>query len=411
MKERHHNKILNAAGALLIVIIMVLSATTAIAVNTNSFGNMNNVGPVKPEKLEYKAGSLFLQPPNLPDDTFWAFMTSSVQGGYIGYEKYWDVNQPIGSIHWWGTTLYIAGGVWNVGSPVGMRFNITFCNEDWAGRPGSPVVNYSDVTTTYVDTGITYDGVPCYYWSASLNPPVVNLSSAWISIQSIYSPTSPPSWFLWLSSSVGDGISFQGINPNQWDLSLNLTLPDTNPPVTTCHLAGTMNGSIYVSNVTVGLTATDADSGVDYTLFKLNDGDWTTYTAPFIISEDGTYNLSFKSVDFAGNWETEKNISFTVQHPPAFEITISSGKGLNVSINNSGWKTMQFIPWSINITGGIIFIGKSKTGQILQLKPGENWIIKFPVFGFGRTTITVAVGDVEQTAKRFVFLSYVLLTI
>jgi len=411
MKERRHNKILNVAGALLMVTIMVLSATTAIAVKTNSFGNMNNVVSVKPEKLEHKAGSLFLQPPNMPEDPFWAFMTSSVQGGYIGYEKYWDVSQPIGGIHWWGATLYIAGGSWQIGSPVGMRFNITFYDEDWAGRPDSPIVNYSNINTTYVDTGLKYDGVPCYYWSASLNPPVVNLSHAWISIQSIYSPTTPQSWFLWLSSPVGDGISFQGINPNQWDLSLNLTPPDTAPPVTTCHLTGTMNGSIYVSNVTVSLTATDADSGVDHTIYKLNSGDWIMYNAPFIITEDGSYNLSFKSVDFAGIWETEKTVSFTIQHPPVFDITVTGGKGISMLVKNTGWKTMKFIPWSINLTGGIILIGKSRTGQILQLEPGENWTIKSPVFGFGKTTITVTVGDVEKTTKRFVFLFYVLLYI
>jgi hypothetical protein len=189
---------------------------------------------------------------------------------------------------------------------------------------------------------------------------------------------------------------------------LNLTLPDTTPPVTTCHLTGTMNGSVYVSNVTVGLTATDDDSGVDYTLFKLNTGNWTTYTTPFIITEDGTYKLSFKSVDFAGNWETEKNVSFTIKHPPVFNITISSGKGITVLVNNTSWKTMRFIPWRINLTGGFILIGKSRTGQILQLSPGKNWTIKSPVFGFGKTTITVIVGDVKITARRFIFLSYVL---
>ena len=69
MKKKQYGKILNAAGALLIVAIMVLSATTAIAVNTSSFGNsISNVVPVKPEKLEDKAGSLFLQPPKMPSD-------------------------------------------------------------------------------------------------------------------------------------------------------------------------------------------------------------------------------------------------------------------------------------------------------------------------------------------------------
>lgn len=389
------------------VTLMVLSATTAIAVNTSTFGNMNNVSSSTPEKKENKVGSLFLQPPHMPNEG-WNFITSSVQGGYISYEDYWNVSQPVGGIHWWGTTLNIVGGGWHIGSPVGMRFNITFYHSDWSGRPGVLFANYTNVSARYVDTGQQYSGVPCYYWTAYIKPPVLNSSKVWISIQSIYSPTTPPSWFLWLSSPVGDGKCCQGSTLYLFDLSLDLTLPDNTPPVTTCHLTGTMNGSVYVSNVTVGLTATDDDSGVDHTVSKLNTGNWTTYTAPFIITEDGTYNLSFKSVDFAGNWETEKQVSFTIKHPPVFGITISSGKGITVLVNNTSWKTMRFIPWRISLTGGIILIGKSRTGQILELKPGENWTIKSPVFGFGKTTITVTVGDVETTARRFIFLSYAL---
>ncbi len=40
---------------------------------------------------------------------------------------------------------------------------------------------------------------------------------------------------------------------------------DTIPPVTTCTLEGTLDGDIYTSDVTVTFSATDAQSGVNYT--------------------------------------------------------------------------------------------------------------------------------------------------
>ncbi len=58
---------------------------------------------------------------------------------------------------------------------------------------------------------------------------------------------------------------------------------DTTPPVTTCTLNGDYTGGIYFSNVTVTLNATDYESGVNYTKYKLDDGAWMTYTTPFIV--------------------------------------------------------------------------------------------------------------------------------
>jgi len=95
---------------------------------------------------------------------------------------------------------------------------------------------------------------------------------------------------------------------------------DITPPVTTCSLSGEQEGDVYVSDVTVTLTATD-DSGVDYTKYKLDNGVWTTYTAPFIVSSNGNHTVSFYSADNVGNTETEKTCSFTIQKevPPVHQ--------------------------------------------------------------------------------------------
>jgi hypothetical protein len=94
--------------------------------------------------------------------------------------------------------------------------------------------------------------------------------------------------------------------------TFTIKTPDITPPVTTCTLDGELVGGVYVSNVTVTLTATDDMSGVNYTMYKINDGIWQEYSSPFVVSENGTYTIYFYSVDNAENVEPEKNIIFII---------------------------------------------------------------------------------------------------
>jgi len=100
---------------------------------------------------------------------------------------------------------------------------------------------------------------------------------------------------------------------------------DQTPPVTTSVIdPSTPNGENgwYVTSVEVTLSATDTTSGVDETRYKLNDGSWTTYTAPFTITDD-EYTLEFYSVDYAGNEETVKSVNFKIdQTAPTIDLTV-----------------------------------------------------------------------------------------
>ena len=108
-------------------------------------------------------------------------------------------------------------------------------------------------------------------------------------------------------------------NAGNVELEKNCTFtiktPDMDPPVTICTLDGELVGGVYVSDVTVTLTATDDISGVNYTMYKINDDIWQEYSSPFVVSEDGTYIIYFYSVDNAGNVELEKNCTFTIKTP------------------------------------------------------------------------------------------------
>ncbi|DAC72829.1 MAG TPA: hypothetical protein DSN98_03350 [Thermoplasmata archaeon] len=183
---------------------------------------------------------------------------------------------------------------------------------------------------------------------------------------------------------------------------------DTNPPVTTCTLTGELESDIYVSNVTVTLTATDNGSGLDYTTYKLDAGAWITYIAPFIVADDGNHTLLFYSVDRNGNTEQQKTSMFTIQQHPLINITLQGGKGISVIIENKGLLPLNKVPWNISLNGGIILKGSSKTGLIPQLIPGQQKTLTSSILGFGRTTITVSVGETKTTAKGFIILMFII---
>lgn len=183
---------------------------------------------------------------------------------------------------------------------------------------------------------------------------------------------------------------------------------DSTPPVTTCTLAGDMEGSVYVSDVTVTLTATD-DSGVDYTKYKLDTGVWTTYTVPFVVSTNGNHTVRFYSVDNAGNTETEKSSTFTIQQEvPPITITIKGGLGVSATIKNTGTTTLTNLSWTITLDGKNIFFGKTKTDMIVTLAAGKSITVKDFVIGIGKTGITVNVGAAEASATGTVILFFVI---
>jgi hypothetical protein len=161
---------------------------------------------------------------------------------------------------------------------------------------------------------------------------------------------------------------------------------DMTAPVTTASLVpAAPNGERgwYVTDVTVCLDATDpllsngdAPSGVDYTKFRLNGGDWQNYGGCFPVGLEGWNQVDFYSEDKADNVEATKNVRFKLdktrpdsgntlasQQPPdpnqpdwpppypAKELAYSLSVPLHTGINNidvvaedcAGWEKPIFI--------------------------------------------------------------------
>jgi hypothetical protein len=189
--------------------------------------------------------------------------------------------------------------------------------------------------------------------------------------------------------------------PGSWNLEagVDLVAPDTTPPVTTCSITGT-------NPVTITLTATDDNSGVNHTYYKIDDGSYATYTAPVQVSVPGEHTVYFYSTDMAGNTETEKSQDFTIEAP--ITITLKGGFGITATIKNTGTTNLTNIDWTIELDGKLIFLGKSKSGTIPTLAAGEEYNAKDFVIGFGKTGITATAGGVSATEEGTAILFFVI---
>lgn len=182
--------------------------------------------------------------------------------------------------------------------------------------------------------------------------------------------------------------------------------PDSTPPETTCTLTGTMQGDVYTSNVTVLLSATDNDTGVATTLYKLDDGFWNTYANPFVVTADGQHLLHFYSIDNAGNAEQEKVLGFTIQHPPKLAVTITGGFGVHVTVKNLGPTTLRNETWNLTLNGGLILLGRHVSGNA-TINVSDEIGVRTLVLGIGRTQITFSISSVETIVSGKVLLFFV----
>lgn len=82
----------------------------------------------------------------------------------------------------------------------------------------------------------------------------------------------------------------------------------------------------YNTNVVLTLEASDSQSGVAKTEYKVNAGDWLTYNKEIKIREEGNHKVQYRSIDHAGNVEETKSVDVKID---------KSGPALHVSFNPS----------------------------------------------------------------------------
>jgi hypothetical protein len=398
---------LKIAGVLLLSVLMLIPASAAVA-NTHqkaattisSIAEPNNIIATKPIQPMGRA----LLYDNGPVDGLNGL--SCIAGAGLNREV---IDEFTNTEEW-----QVTGGEYSVLVNSGGS-SITGCIVEFF-EDGPSTVNYATATATIsqVLTGNIYFGRPEIRVTCSFDAVTLPAGTWWVCFQTQHTENC----FSLSAAIVGSPVycSLPDIGYNRWtpgstvfgadyDLSWLLTGSagpgvDTTPPVTTCAITGT-------NPVTITLTATDDDSGVNYTKYKIDDGSYATYTGPVEVTEAGDHVVYFYSVDIAGNTETEKSQAFTVE-APAITITIKGGLGVSATIKNTGATDLTNIDWAIDLDGKLIFVGKGKTGTIASLAAGDSVTVKDFVVGFGKTGIAVTAGTASASASGTVLLILVI---
>ena len=127
---------------------------------------------------------------------------------------------------------------------------------------------------------------------------------------------------------------------------------DATLPFTTHALDGSLgNGSFYTSDVSVTLSASDTTSGLASTRYRVDGGAWLTYTAPFLVSGNGSHLVEYGSTDAAGNVEATRSASIQIgpvaSSPPSSTLGLSGAQGDRKSTRlNSSHQSTSRMPSS-----------------------------------------------------------------
>ena len=90
---------------------------------------------------------------------------------------------------------------------------------------------------------------------------------------------------------------------------------------------------------------TDNRSGIDKIEYQLGSGDWIVYTAPFVVDQEGTTKLQYRSIDKAGNIEELHQQDITIDKTkPDFELTVN-GKALKDGETFADYLPLTFKAW------------------------------------------------------------------
>jgi len=139
--------------------------------------------------------------------------------------------------------------------------------------------------------------------------------------------------YLWDTTGYPDGILYKiRISTEDFwgnigsDESYATFTVDNTDPLTTAYLNPASpdgENDWYVSNVCITLVATDETSGIDYTMYMIdNSGSWEEYVVPVTVSEDGEHTVEFYSVDNAGNEEAVGEVTFKIDKTvPTIDLT------------------------------------------------------------------------------------------
>ncbi len=244
-------------------------------------------------------------------------------------------------------------------------FNLTVNASDQGGSGVAFVQLYYRLGSTGNYTMYTNGSNPSGLWA----PGVIRLDTASLLGDGIYN-------FYSVATDLA-GNRQEAIGPTR------TTELDTTAPVTAASNSGNPAPGWNVGQVTVTLTPYDALSGVASAYFRIDSGDWSAYSYPFVVMGEGVHSIQFYSVDNASNEENVKTLTVKIdEHDPVSTIG-SSGVG-------TGWNLGSV---NVNITASDPVSGVQKIEYRLNNGSWINYTGNFPVTTQGHNTLWYAATD------------------
>ena len=160
---------------------------------------------------------------------------------------------------------------------------------------------------------------------------------------------------------------------------------DVSAPITRAALAGPVGEvGFYRDDVTVGLDATDGQSGVAATEIAVDGAPIAPYSGPVVVGGDGAHQVSFRSTDRTGRREAIRTVGFTIDREapligPAGAVTVGAGQ---FSPNGDGLADTVTVSHAVSEPGAVrLVVTPSGGGSAVRSAT-------FPVAAAGLGTIS-----------------------
>jgi cytochrome c len=196
-----------------------------------------------------------------------------------------------------------------------------------------------------------------------------------------------------------------------WFRDVRIKELETVPPVTTATFAG--QGDWHPGQVPVELAATDAGSGIARTEFKLDNGPWTAYTGPVVVTGDGQHTLLYRSADKDGNVEPDKAATILIDatKPTLLVSGVADGHVYGDSTDVvATWHAEDATSGLASVTGTLdsAAVEPGRVTALYQLGLGIHTLSVTAKDKAGNTTeqrlafaTTTSLRDVDQLVDRF----------
>jgi hypothetical protein len=179
-----------------------------------------------------------------------------------------------------------------------------------------------------------------------------------------------------------------------------LVTPDTNAPITLDSLSGPQGThGWYTGDVQVSLIPSDDASGVALTVYTIDGGMPQLYIVPFTVSGDGIHDITFHSIDVAGNVEEDEDDTVRIDGTAP---TLTFGPTAPAP-NAAGWSNSPVsVPYTAaDATSGIyVHAPNNRRPERPIGVPTLDGSVPFNAEGIGQTQ-TVTITDVAGNHRDF----------